>query len=95
MIRYNYITIRDCFLRGAILLWKKNNYKKFILDTLVELLQIDSPSGFCYEINKYLAKKLKEIGCKEKLLETKKGMTYFTLQGSKSQSKTIAFTSKH
>lgn len=51
---------------------EKNNYKKFILDTLVELLQIDSPSGFCYEINKYLAKKIKRNRLQRKIIRNKK-----------------------
>lgn len=63
-----------------------------LIKTLKELLEIDSPSGFCDSINLYLKKKLKEIGCNEELFETKRGMAYLLIKGKKGCKKTIAFS---
>ncbi|MGL5414905.1 MAG: M42 family metallopeptidase [Clostridium sp.] len=63
--------------------------KKFVLDTAKELLEFNSPSGFCFEIMDMIEKKVNSFGYKFE--RTNKGCGIITIAG-KSDEKTIGLS---
>lgn len=56
-----------------------NINKMELLNTAKELLQIDSPSGYCYEVMEYIEDKVKSLGYKFEI--TNKGCGVITVDG--------------
>ncbi len=61
---------------------------KYMIDTLIELLNIPSPTGFTHKAVNFVELKLKELGLKSR--RTKKGALVWQLKSKNKQQKTIA-----